>query len=145
MVKVTWELVAETGLLKSERITRVQARQMWTDLLEAAATGGSDLLAVFDKYDDKSGLSRTTGTVMSATVKERLTSGEWRFFPDVYVLYKRRELTPSQLEALVAEGLKAYGNYKMLANAWGVAEQKGYKKFVNFLNNQEIGRHRLRT
>ena len=68
---------------------------------------------------------------------ERLITGEWLFWRDVYPLFMNRDLTRADLRHLVGKGLGASGgNYRGVLRLFGVADAD-YKRFLNFLASHD--------
>ena len=68
---------------------------------------------------------------------EKLTTGQFAFWDDVYPLFMNRDLTRADLRQLVGKGLTASGgNYRGLLRLFGIPDEE-YKRFLNFLASHE--------
>jgi DNA-binding NtrC family response regulator len=76
------------------------------------------------------------GSVVDRLFDRMVKQGE-PFWSAVYSLYMFRDLTRSELRAIVARGLEATGgSYKMLIQLFNM-DQGDYKRFLNFLRKQQ--------
>jgi len=81
--------------------------------------------------------SRDRRRRLSDSLFEKLTSGQFAFWEDVYPLFMNRDLTRADLRQLVGKGLTASGgNYRGLLRLFGVPDEE-YKRFLNFLASHE--------
>jgi DNA-binding NtrC family response regulator len=71
------------------------------------------------------------------TIFDRLVKQRESFWSTVYLPFMVRDLTRSDLRALITRGLEqTYGNYKMLVELFNM-ERSDYKRFLNFLRKQQ--------
>jgi transcriptional regulator with PAS, ATPase and Fis domain len=70
---------------------------------------------------------------MADELYEGLTSGQLRFWEDVYPAFNRRDLTRADLKMLIRRGLATTaGSYRRLLPLFGI-ERQDYKRLLNFL------------
>ena len=71
------------------------------------------------------------------TLFEKLTTGQFAFWEQIYPLFMNRDLTRADLRQLVGKGLTASGgNYRGLLRLFGIPDEE-YKRFLNFLASHD--------
>ena len=81
--------------------------------------------------------SETAAQPVVDTMFDRMVKDRESFWSTVYGPYVARELTRSDLRALITRGLQeTAGNYKMLVELFNM-EPTDYKRFLNFLRKQQ--------
>jgi transcriptional regulator with PAS, ATPase and Fis domain len=83
----------------------------------------------------------SASAVAASTVAEelyrRLIADRESFWTSVYPLYRRREITRSDMRELVRKGLlECRGNYRIMIRLFNM-EGEDYKKFLNFLRKHD--------
>jgi transcriptional regulator with GAF, ATPase, and Fis domain len=74
----------------------------------------------------------------AADCYDRMTRGEGNFWELVYRPYLERELSRSQVRAVLARGLAAtLGSYKRLLQLFGIAPEE-YPRFMDFLRHHKL-------
>jgi DNA-binding NtrC family response regulator len=82
------------------------------------------------------GVERPTRTVADAMF-HRMVDQRESFWSIVYSAYMARELTRSDLRAIITRGLQeTTGNYKLLVELFNM-DRGDYKRFLNFLRKQK--------